>query len=503
MATPISSWGDQGDGTYKNPILNADYSDPDAIRVGDDFYMVCSEIHYMGIPVLHSKDLVNWTIVGRVYRRLDISPDYDTITAYSRGSWAPSIRYHDGKFWVFFCTITEGLCVSTAADPAGPWSPVKVVQAAQGWEDPCPFWDDDGQAYLVRGAQGAGPIIIHKMSPDGYAILDDGMTVYTGPVAEGPKVHKRNGYYYIWIPEGGVEVGWQTVLRSRDIYGPYESKRVLEQGSTNINGPHQGAWVELANGESWFIHFQYVGHLGRICHLQPMTWQDDWPVIGVESDGNGVGEPVSQCKKPGFGRAYPITAPATSDSFDTPELGLQWAWNHNPHDDNWSLTERPGFFRIHAEQAEDIWKAPNMPTQKLMGNEGEATVTLDTTGMADGQRAGLCHFSDRYAWIGIIKAGDVCRVCVDNNGEITEGPVVSSPRITLKTIILPTGEATLSYSLDGEEFTQLGGAVPLTFGFWKGSVLGLFSFNTRAAEGIADFDDFQYRYDGPVGAYIR
>lgn len=502
MAAHIPSWGDQSDGTYKNPVLNADYSDPDVIRVGEDFYMVCSEFHYMGMPVLHSRDLVNWTIIGHVYRRLDIDPDYSNFSAYGRGTWAPSIRHHAGKFWVYVCTPSEGLFMSTAIDPAGPWTPLTLVQASDHWEDPCPFWDDDGQAYLSRSILGAGPIIVHKMSPDGTRLLDDGVTIYHGPVSEGTKFHKRNGYYYIWIPEGGVWEGWQAVLRAKEIYGPYEVKKVLEQGTTAINGPHQGAWVELDNGESWFFHFQGVEGLGRVVHLQPVTWQDDWPLIGVDYDGNGIGEPVAQFRKPVVGKDYPLAAPQSSDNFDSPTLGLQWNWNHNPHDTHWSLTERPGFFRLHAEQAPDFWHAPNTLTQKLMGGCGEVTVTLDTTGMADGQRAGFCHFSDKYAWIGVVKTGDTCRVYADINGVVSEGPIVASSIVTLRSIIEVAGDTTLAYSLDADStFTELGGAVRLTFGYWKGSVLGLFSFNTRTTGGIADFDNFRYRYDGPLGEY--
>ena len=247
-AQQTAAWGDQGNGTYVNPILNADYSDPDVIRMGEKYYMVCSDFHYIGMPVLESTDMVNWTIISQVYNRFDY-PKWDTNERFAGGSWAPAIRYHDGKFWVFFCTPHEGLFMSTATDPHGPWSPLHCVKKVKKWEDPCPFWDEDGQAYLGRSKHGAGPIIIHKMSPDGWELLDDGFTVYTGPVAEGTKIYKRDGYYYLSIPEGGVKGGWQTILRSRNIYGPYEKKVVMEQGSTDINGPHQGALVETPAGE--------------------------------------------------------------------------------------------------------------------------------------------------------------------------------------------------------------------------------------------------------------
>lgn len=236
-------WGDLGDGTFANPVLNADYSDPDVIRVGEKYYMTCSEFHFMGMPILESDDMVNWHIIGQVFDSIGLD-GYSTMDKYGSGSWAPALRYHDGKFWIFVCTPGEGLFMATAENPAGPWSELYNVKNVSGWEDPCPLWDEDGNAYLGRSQLGGGPIIIHRMATDGKSLLDDGVKVYEGPTAEGTKLFKKDGYYYLSIPEGGVGTGWQTVLRSKSIYGPYEGRRVLETGSTNINGPHQGALVD-------------------------------------------------------------------------------------------------------------------------------------------------------------------------------------------------------------------------------------------------------------------
>ena len=189
-------WGDQRNGTYINPVLNADYSDPDVIRVEDKYYMVASDFHYMGMQVLESSDMVNWHVISQIFDRMDY-PGWNENKHFAGGSWAPSIRWHDGRFYVFFCTPEEGLFMSLAENPHGPWTPLHCLREIPKWEDPCPFWDDNGQAYLGRSRHGAGPIIIHKMSPDGKQLLDDGVTVYTGPVAEGTKFLKRNGYYYI------------------------------------------------------------------------------------------------------------------------------------------------------------------------------------------------------------------------------------------------------------------------------------------------------------------
>ncbi|RPJ06839.1 MAG: glycosyl hydrolase 43 family protein, partial [Spirochaetaceae bacterium] len=300
---------DSGDGTYTNPILHADYSDPDAIRVGNDFYMVASSFNVVpGVPVLHSKDLVNWRIINHVVSQIPF-PAYD-LPQHGRGAWAPSIRYHDGKYFAYIPMPDEGIFMSQADDPAGKWSNLVCVRPGKGWIDTCPFWDDDGQAYLVNAFANSRigiKSILHlsRMKPDGTGLLDDGRHIFDGtkkhPTIEGPKLYKRNGWYYIFAPAGGVPKGWQTVLRSRSIWGPYEDRIVLHQGSTNINGPHQGAWIELENEESWFLHFQDKGVFGRILHLQPMKWENDWPVIGEDLDADGIGQPVARSKKPGIG----------------------------------------------------------------------------------------------------------------------------------------------------------------------------------------------------------
>lgn len=261
-----------------------------------------------------------------------------------------------------------------------------TVKETPGWEDPCPFWDDNGTAYLGHSKVGAGPTIIHKMSADGKQLLDDGLTVYAGPVAEGTKIHKLKGYYYLSIPEGGVERGWQTILRSKSIYGPYEKKVVLEKGSTPINGPHQGSLVDTPDGEWWFYHFQSAGAMGRVVHLQPVRWHDDWPVIGVDIDRNGIGEPVFVWKNPEIEGNFNIKAPQTDDDFNSPSPGLQWQWNHNPVNSHWSLTEKSGSLVLKSLKAENFMKARNTLTQKVMGTTGEAVTEMDITGFTNGQK---------------------------------------------------------------------------------------------------------------------
>lgn len=503
-------WGDLGDGTYANPVLLADYSDPDVIRVGEKYYMTCSEFHFMGMPILESEDMVNWRIIGQIYRRIDL-PQFENMHGYADGTWAPALRYHDGRFWMFVCMPHSGLYMSSAEKPEGPWTPLHQVVNVDGWEDPCPFWDEDGQAYLGHSRVGAGPIIIHRMSPDGTRLLDEGQTVYEGPVAEGTKFLKKDGYYYLSIPEGGVVTGWQTVLRSKDIYGPYEGRRCLETGSTNVNGPHQGSLVDTPDGEWWFYHFQSHGQLGRVLHLQPVTWNEDgFPFIGEDYDGNGIGEPVPVHAKPQTGVSSQRSLPQTSDDFKGSELGAQWAWNHNPVDSCWSLTERQGWLTLHPLHAEKIRSARNTLTQKVMGYEGIATVKLDYAQMQPAQRAGLAALgSKRYA-AGIemtIQDGkNMPCLYVEDEGESTLSDQVPQPSRLFMSLLGKKSTIWLrlemddvnnthqfSYSLDGEAFTPLGEAFSQGDADWKGYRVGLFTYTTLETGGPAYFTQFQYK----------
>ena len=474
------SWGDQGNGTYVNPVLNIDYSDPDVIRFGKKYYMVASDFHFMGMQVLESDDMVNWQYISQIYHRFD-EPGWDRNEHYAGGSWAPAIRYHDGLFYVFFCTPDEGLYMSTAKDPHGPWMPLHAVKHIARWEDPCPFWDEDGQAYLGHSLRGAGPIIIHKMSADGKQLLDEGVTVYQGPVAEGTKFMKRNGWYYLVIPEGGVGRGWQTVLRAKNIYGPYERKIVLEQGSTNINGPHQGALVDTPDGQWWFYHFQETPVLGRVVHLQPVRWQDDWPLMGVDYDGNGIGEPVHTWQKPIASEQ--VILPQTSDDFSNTELGLQWQWNHNPVDTHWSLTDRKGWLTLKAMPADSLKACRNMLTQKVVGYVSESTTMLTVSGDC---YAGLCCTGKQFRGIGICKEG----IFVEANGQRQIAQRGKFERLWLRvTNDCTQNKHSFSYSTDGIHYTKASDDFTMRAGYWKGIRVGLFCYGKS---GKAQFDFFEY-----------
>ena len=497
---PLKTWGDQGNGTYVNPILNADYSDPDVIRVGDSYYMVASDFHFLGMQILKSEDMVNWKLIAQLYDKFDF-PEWENNTRYAGGSWAPAIRYHDGKFWVFFCTPHEGLFMTNAENPEGPWAPLTHVAKVPKWEDPCPFWDEDGNAYLGRSIHGAGPIIIHRMSPDGTKLLDEGRTVYTGPVAEGTKIHKRDGYYYMSIPEGGVEIGWQTILRSKNIYGPYEKKVVLEQGMTRINGPHQGAMVDTPEGEWWFYHFQQYNPLGRVVHLQPMHWKDGWPVIGVDMDMNGIGEPVEAWRKPAVKKETKILLPATSDTFEGKELGLQWQFNHNPVDEAWSLTERKGMITFHALKADNFKVARNTLTQKTMGYTGTATVKMiwSSKDMTDGQRFGLACMGKQNWTLGVMQEAGKRYVYLEKDNEVIQKVPAKGSVIYLRMEADATNNAyQLLYSYNAKDFVALGDKFPMQFGNWKGVRIGLYCYNINKEAGRVSFDDFVYVHDGPI-----
>lgn len=499
------AWGDLGDGTFANPVLNADYSDPDIIRIGDRYYLTCSEFHYMGMPILESDDMVNWRIVGKVYDRIDL-PGYSDMTKYAEGTWAPAFGFHDGKLWIFVCTPEEGLFMTNAENPAGPWKPLHLVKGIAKWEDPCPFWDEDGQAYLVRSRHRAGPIIIHKMSPDGRELLDEGVTVYKGSVAEGPKMFKKDGYYYISIPEGGVSKGWQTILRSRDIYGPYESRRVLERGLTDINGPHQGSLIETPQGDWWFYHFQSAGPRGRVLHLQPVTWADGWPVIGTDYDGNGVGEPMHIVPMP-FGKSAKAFTPQTSDEFDGEQPGIQWQVNHNPVDGNISLSKRKGWLTIEPLKAEKLRDARNQLTQKIMGFESEATTAIDWRDMKTGDRSGLACLGKSFMGAGVMmeKIGDrnVPVIYMEADSCVTFRQPMQNlkkglPVIIRLTIDTKDGRFEYSYSTDGKAFLPLGGPFEMKEGFWKGVRTGIYAYTTAPkAAGRTHFDYFRYTHDGP------
>ena len=360
---------DCGNGFYRNPVIWADYSDPDVIRVGNDFYMTASSFHCVpALPILHSGDLVNWKIVNHAVKRF---PDPRFYTPqHGSGVWTPSIRFHDGWFYIYWGDPDRGIYMVRAKDPRKDWSAPVLVKKAFGNIDPCPLWDDDGKIYLVHAFANSRAGISHvlqlqELAPDGSSVTNNRNIIISGlpenHTLEGPKLYKHKGWYYIFAPAGGVAAGWQMVYRAKDIWGPYEGRRVLARGTTGVNGPHQGAWVELQNGQHWFVHFQEFQPFGRIVHLQPVTWTDDWPVMGNDQDGDGTGEPLAGFSKPETGSVSPVTVPQASDEFNEPVYNLAWQWQANYLDHWYSLSEKKGHLRLYAQYHQtpaSLWMAP-------------------------------------------------------------------------------------------------------------------------------------------------
>jgi len=499
---------DLGNGHYKNPVLFADYSDPDVIRLDDDFYMVASSFNCMpGIPILHSKDLVNWKIIGHVYEKLPFEK-YDK-PVHGHGSWAPSIRYHNGLFYVYFCTPHEGLFMARAKDPAGTWELHHVVDV-ELWEDPCPIWDDNGNAYLVRSKLRADILYLHRMSTDGKKILDNGIVIFHDvekqPTIEGPKFLKKDGHYYILAPAGGVPTGWQTVLQSKDIYGPYEDKIVLHKGDTDINGPHQGGLVELKSGQWWFLHFQDRGPYGRIVHLQPVQWKDGWPLMGVDINNDGIGEPVLEWEKPDVGQSFSVSIPQTTDEFDTKKLGLQWQWHANPCKDWFSLTEKTGHMRLYAvknlTQNGNLRFVPNLLLQKFPTPSFTVTTKINFNPDQTGEKSGLLVMGQEWAFLALTKMKDGLQLGMftgtyfqgyDKTQQIDSADL-NQDTCYLKVHVDNQAVCTFSYSLTGDDYQTIGKKFTATKGTWIGAKVGLFNINPNITDskGYADFDWFRF-----------
>ncbi len=414
-------FSDLGNGRFQNPILFADYSDPDVIRVDDTYYMTASSFNYTpGLPILVSKDLVNWELKNYALKNIK-EKRYD-IPRHSQGVWAPAIRFHEGMFYIYYGMPDEGYYVVRTRDPLGEWDEPVCILEGKGLIDPCPFWDEDGKAYIVHGYAksriGFKSILgIFEMSADGLKAITEDHFIFNGNdpshpavTIEGPKVYKRDGYYYILAPAGGVKDGYQVALRSRNIRGPYEIKIVMHTGNTCINGPHQGGLVDTVNGEEWFIHFQDRGLYGRICHLQPVTWKEGWPVIGVNPDASGCGEPAFELDKPNTSLvSEEISYLESSDEFADGHYGLQWQWLGN-HKDNFIGSCENGI-RLNSlnpskEENPVIWKSANVLTQKLIYPIFETEIKMNISGLKAGERAGICMTGGQYIAAYIEKGDD-------------------------------------------------------------------------------------------------
>lgn len=502
-----SVWSpDNGDGTYTNPVINADYSDPDVCVVGDDYYMTASSFNCIpGLPILHSKDLVNWEIIGHAITELTPNEEFDK-PSHGNGVWAPSIRYHEGMFYIYWGDPDYGVFRVTATDPAGEWSKPVCIIEGKGMIDTTPLWDDDGRCYLVNGwansrSRFASVLTVRELDKDGLKAISNPVIVFDGNgtenrTCEGPKFYKRNGWYWIMCPAGGVPTGFQLAMRSKSPYGPYESMKVLDQGKSVINGPHQGAWIHTALGEDWFMHFQDKECYGRVIHLQPVTWKDNWPVMGKVPAKGYCGEPVITYRKPSTKGKVDVVNPVESDEFNSPKLGLQWQWHAN-YDQKFGMPTAFGTFRLYthkvSKEFKNMWEVPNLLLQKTPADKFTATTKLRFTSKDDNQMGGLIVMGHDYFALMLKRVKDefllqlvTCKSADKGTPEQVKTIATLKPTEKDKIDYQPAihediylrvnvadGECNFAYSLNGKKYTAVEGNFKIKEGKWIGAKVGL------------------------------
>lgn len=491
MAQNIHS--DNGDGTYTNPVIPADFPDPDVIRVGDTYYMVTTTMFvFPGVTILKSTDLVNWEYCSNAIPRFDFGKcyDLDSCNRYGRGQWATSIKYHNGKFRLLFITLNEGGFTCTANKAEGPW---QITHLPKGFYDPGLFYDDDGKIYV---AQGYGKISITQVDSNLVSVDKDSL-VFTGNIRgglEGTHVYKINGYYYLYCTYGGVS-GIQVALRSKNIYGPYEQKVLISDTTHGVTfGVHQGALIQTQKGDWWTMLFVDSGPFGRFPSLQPVTWVDGWPMVGV----NGRG--VVTYKKPDMGKTYPIKDFPTSDEFNGNTLGMQWGWNHNPDPENWSLTQKKGWLRLTTGKiVSSITEARNTLTQRPFAKYDQltpttATAKLEVPHMKNGDVSGLCVLQDPYAYIAVKQMNGKRYIVMVNNGATVDSIPVKAATVYLRTNASNASKkAGFEYSTDNKTFRKIGNELIMRFSLklFTGNKFCLFNYATLQTGGYVDFDWFR------------
>ena len=503
---------DNGNGTYTNPVINADYSDPDVCvgASGEDYYMTASSFQCTpGLPILHSKDLVNWEIIGyaltELYEGFDELKIHFNKPQHGNGVWAPSIRYHNGEYYIYWGDPDYGVFMVKTKDPAGKWeAPVRVI-SGKGYIDTTPLWDDDGRCYLVNGwansrAKFASVLTVRELSADGTRAIGQPVIVFDGNgtenrTCEGPKFYKRDGWYWIMCPAGGVPTGFQLAMRSKSPYGPYEHKTVLAQGKTKINGPHQGGWVHTKYGEDWFLHFQDKEAYGRVVHLQPVDWSSGWPVMGRK------GEPVVTYRKPKSSSST-IVNPVESDEFNSPTIGKQWQWHAN-YDEKFGMPTAFGTFRIYtyklSENWKSFWEIPNLLLQKTPNDSFTVTTKMRMTSKTDGQFGGLVMMGLDYTALVVRRLGKEFQLvqmsckAADKGKQQTEHIIATlKPTAEDKTDYKPgihediylrlhvdNSRLRFAYSMNGKQFTDCGEPFQMKEGKWIGAKFGFVAAETN------------------------
>ncbi len=532
---PLTMWAqyrsevwcpDNGDGTYVNPVINADYSDPDACAVGEDYYLTASSFNCIpGLPILHSKDLVNWEIIGHALKTQYPTEEYDN-PSHGNGVWAPSIRHHDGEFYIYWGDPDHGVMMVKTKDPAGEWSKPVCVIPGKGMIDTTPLWDDDGRCYLTYAyansrSRFASVIVVRELSADGTKAIGNPVIVFDGNgtecrTSEGPKFYKRDGWYWIMFPAGGVPTGFQVAMRSKNVYGPYESKMVLAQGKSKVNGPHQGAWVHTAFGEDWFLHFQDKGCYGRVVHLQPVTWKDNWPVMGVDDDGDYCGDPVTTYRKPKTSAKVPVQNPVESDEFNSPFIGKQWQWHAN-YNQMFGMPTAFGTFRIYTHKLSDnfinLWEVPNLMLQKTPADKFTATTKVRFTAKDQNQFGGLIMMGLDYSALVVKRVGDKFQLqqvtCKNaDKGKPEDVNVIATLEPTAVDTVdyqpgihediylrmkVDGGKCRFYYSMDGKKFKEAGTEFAMREGKWIGAKIGFVAAEPagKANRGWIDADWFR------------
>lgn len=521
---PPTWTADNGDGTFTNPLFYEEFSDPDMIRVGDDFYLTGTTMHAMpGLPILRSRDLVNWRFVAYAMDRLDLGPRFRLENGqqiYGQGIWAPSFRHHDGVFYIFSNVNGQTTQVFRATSPAGPWTrtPMKV-----SLHDLSVLFDDDGKVYVVWGYD---EIQLARLNDQLTDIVPGTQRVIIpkgSGMGEGAHFYKIDGKYYITsaVWDGPMRL---AAARADRPEGPYEVNRAisidedfgLAQGNrldgdrirpgdpTSRGGLslHQGGVIQTPTGEWWGYSMMDYNALGRLTALSPVTWKDGWPYFGLP--GN-PGRTPRTWVKPKTGHAEPISAPyARNDDFSAPELKPIWQWNHVPADDKWSLAERRGFLRLHTQPAASFWEARNTLTQRAIGPLSSPVVRIDPAGLRPGDVAGLALLSKPYAWIGVERDDQGLSFTQFNDyaGQTVHAPAPAGPVWLRADSDFLTEKARFSYSTDGERFTSLGAPFDMVFQLktFQGVRYSLFAYNQAGrAGGYADFDSVAVHEPHPHG----
>lgn len=517
---------DNGDGTYTNPVIDADYSDPDVCVVGDDYYMTASSFNCIpGLPILHSKDLVNWEIIGYALKKLEPEEIFNK-PSHGNGVWAPCIRHHNGEFYIYWGDPDHGVFMVKTKDPAGEWeAPVCVIPGA-GMIDTTPLWDEDGRCYLANGwansrSRFASVLTVRELNAEGTKAIGDPVIVFDGNgnanrTVEGPKFYKRDGWYWIMCPAGGVPTGFQLAMRSKSPFGPYESKVVLAQGKTSVNGPHQGGWVHTSQGEDWFLHFQDKECYGRVVHLQPVTWKDNWPVMGIDKDGDYCGDPVLKFRKPKTAAPVVVTNPVESDEFNAPKLGLQWQWHAN-YDQKFGMPTAFGTYRIYTHKVSDnfvnLWEVPNLLLQKTPTDNFTATAKIRFTSKDQNQLGGIIMMGLDYSALVVKRVGDEFQLqqitCHGaDKGKKEDVKVLATLKPTAKDkidyqpaihediylrMIVNNGKCRFAYSKNGKKYEAVGEEFKMREGKWIGAKIGFVAIEPagKANRGWVDADWFR------------